>query len=578
MSSALETSAREPPQRQRPACGSAPAGSHAGRLALGAAAFGLLILLLLPDTIVAINDDFGYLRSVIATLRHGRPWTDDWLEPWAASFSSISAGLFLLTKSFYAATYGLLAALSAAAFFALASLFSLRGLSVGRCVGAACLVLTSATVLWKLLEFTAMPLHVACLFSALYAAERRRWTLFAVVTLLALASRQSAVAWITLPACATAWALKDRAPATAVVRPIAVILTVGAGYYLCSHAMNVTHAQRVLTAHALERVTTAGLLSGCATGAAGFAIAAGIARLFYGRRGEVPFRWRRLRFAAFVIIAALVLLVDPRRYLSIEHQCYTSWAGAAYLRLLLVLAVGGWCLGRARLAWTYVVAAAGPVALLGLRSQIWDYYLVDVMAFGLAAVSPVVPAGASGSPTSPQPMRTLNLAMVASAAALAVAHAMFALQLKFDLDRAAGVCEVAERAVRKQALDPRELSFAPFGLIGWYWYPFYITHDGRDSPAIDGFGRYLRAGAIDVGQAYSSPLHLLPRFRHTPPSDRTRLAAWGRTRYAWVFHAEYYLLRAPADRVEAAETESQTYAPIAFPLNDREWRELIERP
>jgi hypothetical protein len=50
-----------------------------------ALAFGGLIVLTLPALVVVFNDDFGYLRSMLHTIRHARPWTDDWLEPWAAS-------------------------------------------------------------------------------------------------------------------------------------------------------------------------------------------------------------------------------------------------------------------------------------------------------------------------------------------------------------------------------------------------------------------------------------------------------------------------------------------------------------
>src|SRR4051812_26302714 len=95
-----------------------PVFSDRRRLAIGAFGYGLLIWLLLPSGVIAINDDFGYLRSVIQTIQHGRPWTDDWLEPWAASLSLFAGLLFRATGSFSFAIHGLLAGLAGAAFAA----------------------------------------------------------------------------------------------------------------------------------------------------------------------------------------------------------------------------------------------------------------------------------------------------------------------------------------------------------------------------------------------------------------------------------------------------------------------------
>src|SRR5215468_1977821 len=60
----------------------------------------LIIWFSFPPTTIVFNDDFGYLRSIAETIQHGRPWTDDWLEPWAASLSVLSALIFKVTGSF----------------------------------------------------------------------------------------------------------------------------------------------------------------------------------------------------------------------------------------------------------------------------------------------------------------------------------------------------------------------------------------------------------------------------------------------------------------------------------------------
>src|SRR5690349_17121143 len=111
--------------------------------------FGLLIYLILPSQVVVLNDDFGYLRSVLETVQHGRPWTDDWLEPWSASLSVLSALIFKITGSFYAATCGLQAVFAGAAFGGIYTLLRDRGLSQSTAIVAGGVVLLCPTLLWK---------------------------------------------------------------------------------------------------------------------------------------------------------------------------------------------------------------------------------------------------------------------------------------------------------------------------------------------------------------------------------------------------------------------------------------------
>ena len=73
---------------------------------------GVFVFATLPGGVVVMNDDFGYLRSVVATLQHGRPWTDEWLEPWSAGLSVLSALVYLATGSWLLAIQGVQALLA----------------------------------------------------------------------------------------------------------------------------------------------------------------------------------------------------------------------------------------------------------------------------------------------------------------------------------------------------------------------------------------------------------------------------------------------------------------------------------
>src|SRR5882724_8619932 len=137
-------------------------------LALG---YGFLVYLIIPKWVIVMNDDFGYLRSVIETVQHGRPWTDDWLEPWAFSLSAISALLFESTGNFYLATVGLQIVSAALLFYSLWRLLTARAVSSPGAVVVAFLIVTFPTVFWKTLEFTALTVYLPCLIIALWACE-----------------------------------------------------------------------------------------------------------------------------------------------------------------------------------------------------------------------------------------------------------------------------------------------------------------------------------------------------------------------------------------------------------------------
>src|SRR6188768_1716922 len=133
-----------------------------------------------PPGVVLLNDDFGYLRSVLQTAARGRPWTDDWLEPWAASLSSISALIFRTSGSFRLATQGLQCVLWGVFVAAVFRLLHRRH-SSWHAVLLSFAICYTPTLFWKGIEFTSLVLYLPCLAIATGAALRNQWSLFAIV-------------------------------------------------------------------------------------------------------------------------------------------------------------------------------------------------------------------------------------------------------------------------------------------------------------------------------------------------------------------------------------------------------------
>lgn len=542
-------------------------------LIFSALSFGFSVFLILPAGVAVLNDDFGYLRSVVETLQHGRPWTDNWLEPWAASSSLLTALLYRVTGSFQFATQGFLALLAALSFRAACALFEARGNSPRISIVSSALLLTFPTLLWKATEFTSVALYLPCLLLALHAAEKGKWAWFFLWWGLAIAARQSAITWAIFPVMEIlnrSRAGRDRClsiwfPTLALLAGLALFL----GLAL---SMNKSHAQTVVTDHLLERRSAPAAMRACCLGFLVYIWAAGLSGwLVRVRTVDASQRNIGRAFAAWIVV--LLLLTMSMEWINFEHRLFASPLGLFYGWFIILLGAAGWWKGGFRLLLGPAVVAAGSVALLCVRQEIWDYYLLDIVLLGFFGTTGLQSIERIGPRVSSSRIRPWLLGT------LAAFHGLFVLDLKCTLDRGYALCSLAETAMRQGLLRPAELSFAPFGFAGWHLHRHYLAHEGAASAQLDGFNGYLVPGAVEVGQSYSRPLHIFPRFRHEPPGDRHNLILSGRYRFAWVFHAEFFLLRFKDenDARPALPLQANAYRIERFPLNDGEWRELIEK-
>lgn len=568
---------RPVPPVDRPA--TQTAGLDSRRVWLAAFIYGLLIYACLPAGVAAIDDDFGYLRSVISTLQHGRPWTDDWLEPWAASFSALSALLYQITGNFYAATYGLLPVLAACSFGLFALLLRARGLGLGMAIWVSAIGLTFPTIFWKTIQYTGMALYIPCLLGAVWACEQRRWGLFFVAWGLALATRQSAGAWIILPLAVviqTGWREGWRSFSRPWWAPLLAATGGSVLLLMLKVMMNKTHAQTVLTDRIFEQASWPAAIQTGLVGLGLFLLMAGFGRLILllGRFDPAggPSPRSRAALCGLALAAGALCFWDFRALLAWEHQAMSGLTGSLYLKLMVLLGAAGWVFRGNIIRPEFAAAAAGSLVLASLRGAVWDYYFVDLAIFALFGIG-----GHSGIATGASvPGRWWRYAATSTLVAATVLNGLLVLDFKAAMDRGYALCLLSEKALREGRLLPAELSFAPFGFAAWHLYPHYIRSEGRASSHIAGFDCYELPGAVEVGQGYSRSLHLLSQFRHEPPADRHNLIAEGRTRFLWFFRGEFYLLRfkTEADAPPMVKLPAD-YRFERFPLDEAEWRQVI---
>ena len=544
-------------------------------LALGLASVGFaaLQLALLPRGVIVYNDDFGYLRSILETAARNRPWTDDWLEPWAASLSILSAGVWRLTGSFRAAVHGVQALVLSLGFLAASATFVKRGFSSLAAILVSILLFTMPTILWKNLEFTGFFLNVSCLFGAVFFIERRRWGWFAAAACVALANRQSAAMWLVLSGWVlveTLWQRTARRNLRSIAEPAAAILAGCGCYALCSMTMNRTHAQEVMTAANMGSIQASTMMQGImAAGIVAFA-AVGLgnlgAWLVGNRRSHWKSGWRFLWIFAALLATYGLYHYGRSLEVSFEHGLYLSPIGQRYGKILFALVAAGWAVVRPKLNRTLLAGSLGCGLILCLRNPVWEYYLVDTALLAFLASFQWQPQEWALEPNNRGTARLKPVASLLCAAVLLWFHAEFARECKHGIDTHHAVVALSEKALRANLIAPDEISFAPFGFVGWHLYPYFIRHEGAGNVYIADFIGYLKSERLTM-QIRDA---LDPR----PLDNPDRVAAQGVFPIGWAGRHQFILRRQegkPAPR--PLDLSQYTFCP--FPLNDAEWRHMF---
>jgi hypothetical protein len=536
------------------------------------------VFLLLPAQVIAINDDFGYLKSVVATLQHGRPWTDDWLEPWAASLSVLSALLYAATGKFHLAIHGLLAALAGVGFWASCQLFRQRGGETRTACFGSVLLLTFPTLLWKSVEFTGMAIYIPCLLLALWATETKRWWLFALAWILAVTSRQSALTWLVMPGLEVLKALGAKPRARWLWTPALIVVTGSAFYWGVGQGMNKTHAQSLLTDHMFDHAFERGALQQnvlpvLRAGTLAFLLAAGWGAFFSQRptRSSAAARWSWPVRDLLLLITCALMVFDERTLVWPEYASLAGNLGWLHVKILVALAVAGWLARGFTVRWDKVVYAIACLVPLGLRGGLWDYYFLELAVFGVFAVT----RERAIEPTMERRDWWSALGYWSPLALVAALNLWTTLQIKYALDHSRVQIVLAERSIRAGILLPTELSFAPFGYSGWYFHDYHIAHEGRTDANIAGFRAYIDKSATTTAAIYHGWSRRLYADKLASPSDLQRVIATESGRFGWFSSADYSLLRHRPKEAQKPFPLNEHPGP-RFPLNDAEWREFIQ--
>lgn len=560
----------------------------------GAFGFGLLIWLVLPWMVVAIDDDFGYLRSVVETCQRGRPWTYDWLTPWAASMSVLAGSLFKITGSFRFAIHFSLALSGALGFLGLSSYLKEHGVSGAKSLFISLLILSSPTVLFMSVMFTAVALYLGCFWLCLWMYHRKQWGWFFLFWFVAFSGRQSAIVWLALPGwtvLAHAWTTKTLLPRErSAWYPLLVIAAGGMSLLLLKTGMNPTYGQAIVSSatkgfHPHGGSIALGLLA--LTAGYGWS---GFAALFY----DTQARMKAIRSLGSIWRWVALLVVGSAGFfgarwflghIEFTHSAYADRLADAWFALFGITAGAGIVLRPVWPRLDMLGAGIGATLLLALYGGIFDYYYIDGFYWGFAAA--LLPV----SKEIPAPVNWAN--RLGYGLVILVLSVFFLwdvgcyLQQKYEMDRVAAINLIYEQSLREGRFKPHEIGMAVFGYVGWRFERYYHTHEGRDSADLAGFQQATDGwnGKQGMGVIMEPP-RALSRYgtwfrghnsTALKKAANTTVLAELKAPVLWFFEATYFIKRMPdaVSREGRIPFHPESYVERSFPLTDEEWRQLI---
>ena len=565
-----------------------------GRIGAGVL-LGCLVWVLLPGMVVALDDDFWYLRSAIQTFQKGRPWTDSWLTPWGASSSVVTALLFGVTGSFTMAVH-LPLALSAGA--GSAGMFGfLRACGVNKvpALTIAMLVLGTPTVLFMFLMYTSVAVYMGCLWVCVWLAKQGRWWGFLVVWGVALSGRQSAIVWLALPGMELLGLMVRRgvdwrgADGREMRRLVMVLLLAGAWLGLLLWGMNPTRGQgQVLGDVTLESLgeMVPTVVMGLLAGSVGLGLAS-VGRVLRGMAAKAWSSGRLFGAIGMAVLAAGTMVWFVGATLD-THDCFRDPWTCWVLGGVAAGIVGCLAWSPPRVHWGCLAAGAGSLVLVALYRGRFDYYFVDALFFGIASGfwhhrerGVVEFRGGEGGWGKWRKVREWSGRVVVGLLVIWTVRSW--VRLAVDQNRTAALIQMYEEAFDAGLLEVEEVGTAPFGYLGWLLIDCYDARLEGKGGDIAGFLSLCRGwdGVKGTGvlMSYPKPLN---RWRELLPTRNSTALKKAEGRV--VLEKDYPILGSLEARFELKQVEAagevreggrRRCGRVRFPLNDEEWRQFI---
>ncbi|MDB5106077.1 MAG: hypothetical protein JWP91_3766 [Fibrobacteres bacterium] len=508
-------------------------------------------------------DDFGYLQGVVESISAGRPHTNAWLCPYAATLSGMCALAYGLTGNFILSTWGLQSLFVLAGAGLLYRLFRGR-MSPAASAGLALVVATQPCYWHKCSEFAATVSTMVFAIGALLAYRRRLWIWFFPLVFLAFANRQNNLALLALPVFHLVFDRGLRRHERAWIA--AGLMVFACAAFLLHASLNRTIAQSFGIYAGMD---AAKALAVFRTQVFGAAAALGFLSLFGILGGESPIDRIRANLGkpALPLLASVAFWLLPVVWslpmLSFLTPLIGSLDRAFALQWILLLAVPfllwslDWSLIRFDAPLCLVLAYISISSLMGFW---YDFYLIDVAlaSFFLRL-------------TREAPMRPGRLA-VALGSVFLTAHLAWAYGYRIVSDKQRISIAAFESLERAGRASPPAMTDGTFGYLGWKLFDHYWRHERiTDLAAYQGYVRRNRI-VLETELPWRRSFKRADREGEEVLTEGIASIGFFRLRYRM---RDLHDTAAPALCDPALRLDTAAYVPRPYPLDNGEWSEYI---
>lgn len=399
----------------------------------------------LPGQLILKNDDFGYLDSVVRSLKEAHLVTSDFLEPFAITLTLLSSLLYRLSHNLWFATYGLLFTTHVLLWWVvllLARRYWTEKYSGFLATG----LLFCPLVFGKLHEFTSVPLYwlFFCVFVLCW--PRRSWLACASL-ILAFGCRQSAMTLLVLPLFSIITKNSTRTSLSILAVALASCMAITVN-------MDPSFAQQHTTHRLFKNFEWLAFFR-CLLAFSLFALAgAGAANALQLINHGL---WRKRWKVGLFLLLYFIILQPWNPWLGLD-MTYLGAVPHAQLLMFLGLASLAFFVPTHRTALRpqFILLALAMIFLPSLRGAVWDYYGVEIALIGALSVR----FKASEWKWNP-------IILKAGAVIYFIPCLVYAVSLSRFHDLMYLRIKLYEEAERSHRITLHEMSRASFGYAGW---------------------------------------------------------------------------------------------------------------
>lgn len=522
----------------------------------------LFYLYSVPKFLFLRSDDFGYLDSLVISLKNHKIVTSQFLEP-PNLFSTLSGySIFKITKSIYLAV-------TIPLFISTVLTFTLLFLSLNKyykyiqAIMFTLLIMTLPTVINISFDVTGIMTSWAAFILSIYLWEKRQIALFFAVVFLAAVNRQSNLVLLVFPFFSL-FAFKSKVNKKPVLLLFIFTLIALSGVFFVQ-GTTLAQKQSMLNPVILNHYKFVNYgLSAFVYGVLFFILSVTFYSflsfpLFFLKtlKRNIQFFYLPLAFTAVFVLTFFLLGQSVHFQTPILNQNLNS---LNILQLLLFLAI--WFF-----PWQYLkiniflLCGLAFIILNSIRGLWYDYYFFELLILAFYYYRDT--AGPS--------LKRINLNyLLLIVTPIICLNSIFYINFKYYLDLEGLKVRLFEKALRQNIISVSSLRDAPFGYQAWKLFDF--SQQNGEKPITE-FLCYLKSNpdlSITIGEKIANPKSIPNQI--------------GEGEYKLGFKKTNYYIRKTGTNSNISKCHGdekylpgklKKYKNKIFPLNDREWLEYL---